>query len=192
MPHLADEASQLIGAILNRISKSGGKRGAEMLVFAEKLDTLDERVLSTQKSLDKFAKAIEVYAGHLASHTSAIQQLSLSAAELRESSAEQNRVLARITDNLVIEKTRRMTAPSEIDETSTTSDFVNELRRRTTEARRIKYGLQGLFVQDIKERTATAWEAARNLDTMAGIRYVNGCNVKRPINYREMHATGLN
>jgi uncharacterized membrane-anchored protein YhcB (DUF1043 family) len=192
MPRLTDEASQFIGAILNRISRPGNRRAAEMLVFAERLDNIDERVASTQKSLDKFAKAIELYAGHLASHTSAIQELSRSASELRESSAEQNRVLAHITESIFAQKERPVAAPPETEETVATSEFVRELERRTREARKIKYGLQGLFVQDIRERTATAWEAARNLDNMVGIHYVDGCNVKRPINYRELHTTGHN
>lgn len=192
MPHLAREFSRLIGAVLNRISKPGTRIGADTLIFAEKLDALDERVASTQHALDKFARAIEVYAGHLASHTSAIQELSRSAAELRESSAEQNRVLTRITENVFAPKAPTIALPPEIDETAASTEFVSELRRRTNEARRIRYGLQGLFVKDIRARTAAAWEAARDLNTMAGIRYVDGCNVKRPMNYRELHAPGLN
>jgi chromosome segregation ATPase len=192
MPHLADEVTQFIRAILNRMPRSGSKRWDEILIFAEKLDDIDERVASTQKSLDKFAGAIEVYAGHLASHTSAIRDLSRSAAELRESSAEQNRVLARITENLLTQKTPPVTVTPHLDETTSTSEFVEELKRRTDEARRIRYGLQGLFVKDIKDRTAAAWEAARYLDTLVGIHHVEGCNVRHPINYREQHPSGLN
>ena len=192
MTRLTDEASQFIGAILNRILRPGNRHAAEMLVFADRLDTIDERVASTQKSLDKFAKAIELYAGHLGSHTSAIQELSRSAAELRESSAEQNRVLAHITENVFAQKTRPAAVAPQIEETTFASEFVEELKRRTDEARRVRYGLQGLFVKDIKERTAAAWAAARHLDSMLGIRYVDGCNVRRPINYKEQHPPVLN
>ena len=192
MPHLADEVTQFIRAVLNRISRPGRKRWDEILIFAEKLDDIDERVASTQKSLDRFAGAIEVYAGHLASHTSAIQALSRSAAELRESSAEQNRVLARITESFLTPKTPPVAVAPQIEETTSSPAFVEELKRRTDEARRIRFGLQGLFVKDIKERTAAAWAAARYLDGMLGIRYVDGCNVRRPINYREQHPPGLN
>lgn len=192
MPRLANEVTQFISSVLSRVSRPGNRRMLEMLVFAEKLDDIDERVASTQKSLDKFARAIEVYAVHLASHTSAIQELSRSAAELRESSAEQNRVLARVTESLVTQKIRPVVTTPEIEETPSASEFVEEMKRRTVEARRIRYGLQGLFVNDIKARTAAAWEAARNLDTMVGIHYVNGCNVRRPVNYRELHSPGIN
>ena len=192
MPRLADEVYRFIVAILKRISKPSTGISANTLIFAGKLDAIDERVAATEHALDRFAGAIEVYAGHLASHTRAIQELSRSAAELRESSAEQNRVLAGITEKVFAAKPPPVAKPPEIDETAAATEFVSELRRRTDEARRIRYGLQGFFIKDIRARTAAAWQAARDLDTMAGIRYVDGCNVRRPIHYREIHAPGLN
>jgi uncharacterized membrane-anchored protein YhcB (DUF1043 family) len=191
MSHLINEASQHIGNILNRLSSSGRKPKLEMLVLAEKLDNIDERVTSTQRALEKFARAIEVYASHLASHTSAIQELSRSATELRESSAEQNRVLSHITESLFAEKPREeshyVAEPSVSDEASAISGFINVLQKKTAEAKSARYGLQGLFIKDIRERTASAWDAVKSLNALIGFNPVDGCNVKRPINYREMH-----
>jgi uncharacterized membrane-anchored protein YhcB (DUF1043 family) len=196
MSHLGNEAAERIGAVLNRITRPGLRRRGEILILSEKIDSLDERVSSTQQALDKFARAIEVYATHLASHTSAIQELSHSAAELRESSAEQNRVLARITESLFTQKPR--TEPRYFTEHPVRDDmvsafrFINELEKRTAEARNLKYNIQGLFTQDILERTAAAQEATTRLKTLAGSSYIEGCSIKRPLNYRELHGSGLN
>ena len=55
---------------------------------------------STEKALEKFAAAIELYAQHLSSHTSAIQGLSEASHELKRSAAEQNRVLAHLFESV--------------------------------------------------------------------------------------------
>ena len=101
-------------------------------------------------------------------------------------------LLARITEKVFAPKPPTVGAPSEIEETTAASEFVGELRRRTDEVRKVRYGLQGLFIKDIKARTAAAWQAARDLDNMVGIRYVDGCNVKRPLHFKEQHSSRLN
>ena len=191
MPHIGSEVIQRLCPIFNRLFRPGRKFRLETLVFAEKLDSIDERITSTQHSLDKFVSAIEAYADHLASHTVAIKELGQSAAELRESSAEQNRVLARITEGLFTDKPRferRYRAePSTSDITPAAYEFIRKLEQRTTEAEDIKYSLQGLFVQDIRERTSIAREAATSLKSLAGISRVAGCNIKRIVKYRDLH-----
>ena len=69
-------------------------------VFSQKLESNEQRMNSTEQALGKFASAIELYAQHLASHTSAIQGLSEASHELKRSAAEQNRVLMHFAQNL--------------------------------------------------------------------------------------------
>ncbi|HEY32960.1 MAG TPA: signal peptidase I [Dehalococcoidia bacterium] len=59
---------------------------------------LEERIESTEQTLSRFSSAIEEYAKHLESHTSAIQGLSEASQELKKSAAEQNQVLARLLE----------------------------------------------------------------------------------------------
>ncbi len=54
----------------------------------------------TQQALNNFAQAIAEYAGHLKSHTSAIQGLSEASQELKKGAAEQNKVLARLLETM--------------------------------------------------------------------------------------------
>jgi len=54
----------------------------------------------TERALDKFSSAIETYAEHLNSHTSAIQSLSEASQGLKNSTVEQNKVLARMMETM--------------------------------------------------------------------------------------------
>lgn len=183
-----NEASERIGGFFRRFYGSSRKRKDEMRFFAEKLDNIDERVSSTQIALEKFSEAIGAYATHLASHTSAIQELSRSAAELRESSAEQNRVLARITSSLFTAPAHKAPVTPLVDVASPAYRFISELEKRTTDAENLKYRIQSLFTHDIEDRTTTAYEAAERLRALSRSRDIAGCSVKRSLSYRELHA----
>lgn len=58
---------------------------------------ITQRMEASDQVLAKFTSAIEVYAQHLQSHTSAIQGLSEASQELKKSAAEQNKVLSQLT-----------------------------------------------------------------------------------------------
>ncbi len=57
-----------------------------------------QRMENTEQVLGKFTSAIEVYAQHLQSHTSAIQGLSEASQELKKGAAEQNKVLINLME----------------------------------------------------------------------------------------------
>ena len=69
-------------------------------VLTRKLESTEQKMNSTEQALEKFATAIELYAQHLSSHTSAIQGLSEASHELKNSSAEQNRVITHLMKNM--------------------------------------------------------------------------------------------
>ena len=69
-------------------------------VLTRKIESAEQRMGTTEQALEKFASAIELYAQHLNSHTSAIQGLSEASHELKRSSAEQNRVLMNLVANM--------------------------------------------------------------------------------------------
>ena len=60
------------------------------------MESNEQRMASTEQALEKFSSAIADYARHLSSHTSAIQGLAEASHELKNSAAEQNRVLAHL------------------------------------------------------------------------------------------------
>jgi len=55
---------------------------------------VDERLQRIEIAMGKFTEAIQVYAQHLASHTSAVINLTEAAQELKQSVTEQNKVLS--------------------------------------------------------------------------------------------------
>jgi len=69
-------------------------------VLAQKIEGTESRMNATEQALEKFAGAIELYAQHLSSHTSAIQGLAGASHELKNSAAEQNRVLMHLMRNM--------------------------------------------------------------------------------------------
>jgi signal peptidase I len=71
-----------------------------MRSLSRKVDGAEQRMGETQQALNNFATAIELYAEHLKSHTSAIQGLSQASHELKRGAAEQNRVLARLMETM--------------------------------------------------------------------------------------------
>jgi len=69
-------------------------------VLTQKIETTEHKMDSTQQALEKFSAAIELYATHLASHTSAIQGLSEASHELKRSAASQNHVIMNLMENM--------------------------------------------------------------------------------------------
>jgi len=65
-------------------------------LLEQRIETTEKVMAGTGQALGKFASAIEVYAEHLSSHTSAIQGLSEASQELKQGAAEQNKVLAHL------------------------------------------------------------------------------------------------
>jgi len=59
---------------------------------------MEDGMKGTQRALEQFSSAMEEYAQHLKSHTSAIQGLSGASQELKAGAVEQNKVLARLTE----------------------------------------------------------------------------------------------
>jgi len=62
------------------------------------MESTEKMTEGTQQALEKFDSAIEVYAEHLKSHTSAIQGLSEASQELKKGAAEQNKVLGHLVE----------------------------------------------------------------------------------------------
>ena len=75
--------------------------------LTRKIESAENRMSSTEQALEKFASAIELYAQHLNSHTSAIQGLSEASHELKNSSAEQNKVIMHLMESLGQPRARR-------------------------------------------------------------------------------------
>ncbi|MDD4859846.1 MAG: signal peptidase I [Dehalococcoidales bacterium] len=69
-------------------------------VLSQKMETNEHKIEATEQALVKFAGAIEEYAHHLASHTSAIQGLAEASHELKRGAAEQNKVLINVMQAL--------------------------------------------------------------------------------------------
>jgi signal peptidase I len=68
---------------------------------------LSRRFESTERALDDFAGAVQVYAHHLDSHTSAVRGLSQASQALQGSAAEQNRILGHISNAIIRERARK-------------------------------------------------------------------------------------
>jgi hypothetical protein len=96
---------------------------------------LSNRFEGTEKALESFAGAMQQYAQHMASHTSAIQGLSEASQALKNSALEQNQILYRLSHSLETEKSER--------EISRVERVVNELERRTLLVLQVKDELEG-------------------------------------------------
>ncbi len=77
-------------------------------VITSKIEATEQKMDATEQALGKFAAAIELYAQHLSSHTSAIQGLSAASHELKRGAAEQNRVLMHLMETMDIPGTRQV------------------------------------------------------------------------------------
>jgi hypothetical protein len=95
---------------------------------------LSNRFDATEKALTDFSNAIELYARHLASHTSAIQGLSEASQSLKGITAEQNRVLHQMTRVFVQQRTRQ--------EFSRIQEVVDDFEKRTRDALQAKNELE--------------------------------------------------
>jgi signal peptidase len=96
---------------------------------------LANRSEGTEKALESFAGAMQQYAHHMASHTSAIQGLSEASQALKNSALEQNQILYRLSHSLEAEKSQ--------SEISRVERVVNELEKRTLLVLQVKDELEG-------------------------------------------------
>jgi signal peptidase I len=87
---------------------------------------LSHRFEATERTLDDFAGAIQVYAHHLASHTSAIRGLSEASHALKDSATEQNRILGHINSAIIRERSKR--------EVTLAERVVKEVEEKTIQA----------------------------------------------------------
>jgi signal peptidase I len=67
-------------------------------LLQQRIENTEKGMVGAEQTLMNFTSAIDVYAEHLKSHTSAIQGLSDASQELKHSAAEQNRVLSRVAE----------------------------------------------------------------------------------------------
>jgi exonuclease VII large subunit len=96
---------------------------------------LSHRYEGTERALTSFADAMQEYARHLSSHTSAIQGLSEASQALKDSAAEQNQILYRLSHSLETDKSVR--------EVSRVERVVSELEKRTMLVLQVKDELEG-------------------------------------------------
>jgi signal peptidase I len=97
-------------------------------------DSLFRRVEATEKALSGFTGAMQEYAQHLASHTSAIKGLSEASQALKDGAVEQNRILGHMASTLARQKKEREVARIE--------EVVYHFRERTREIMRVKEALE--------------------------------------------------
>jgi hypothetical protein len=99
----------------------------------------------TEKALRDFAAAMQLYAGHLSSHTGAIQGLSRASRELQVSAAEQNRILGELSESVVRYRVSR--------EISNVGRLVDEIEDNTGRALRaynsLKREMSGYVIDEI-------------------------------------------
>ncbi len=96
---------------------------------------LSHRFEGTEKAIEFFAGAIQQYAHHLESHTSAIRGLSEASQALRDSAVEQNQILHRMSPAFAKAK------PEE--EVSGVEKVVTDLEKRTQLVLQVKEELEG-------------------------------------------------
>jgi hypothetical protein len=104
---------------------------------------LSNRYAATEKALEGFSHAMELYAQHLASHTSAIQGLSEASQSLKGSAAEQNRILSQLTKVYTQQRSK--------EEVSKIQGVVYDIERRTREALQARDELE-IVVQKLGPR----------------------------------------
>ncbi|MGD9142903.1 MAG: hypothetical protein PVG61_03555, partial [Dehalococcoidia bacterium] len=97
--------------------------------------TLARRFEFTERALHEFAGAMEIYAEHLASHTSAIRGLSEASHALKGSAAEQNRILGHLSETIIRDRRNREIAMME--------GLVGRFEKKTAEALRARDELEG-------------------------------------------------
>jgi hypothetical protein len=96
---------------------------------------LSNRFEGTEKALEGFAGAMQQYAVHMASHTSAIQGLSEASQALKNSAIEQNQILASLSRTMETEKTGQEVARVE--------RVVSDLEKRTLMVLQARDELEG-------------------------------------------------
>ena len=103
--------------------------------------SLERRFEFTERALYEFAEAMETYAEHMASHTSAIQGLSEASHALKSSAAEQNRILGHLSESIIRDRTNR--------EISILERLVSRFESNTTEALLARDVLESGIGEDI-------------------------------------------
>jgi signal peptidase I len=133
---------------------------------------LSNRFEVTEKALESFAGAMQEYARHMASHTSAIQGLSEASQALKNSAIEQNQILGHISSTFRTEKSA--------SEVSQVKRVVSELEKRTLLVLRVKDELEG--------KTPPAVAATqREIPSPARIQSPPGCQVHAKALYTKGH-----
>jgi signal peptidase I len=95
---------------------------------------LSNRFEVTEKALEGFASAMQLYAQHMASHTSAIQGLSEASQAIKGSAAEQNRILSHLTNVFAQQRSE--------EEVSKIKRVVYDFERRTREVLQVRDALE--------------------------------------------------
>ncbi len=127
---------------------SRGRRSLQRGIFSPVIEEnqhtsriLEQRMESSEQVLDKFTSAIELYAQHLESHTSAIQGLSEASQELKKGAVEQNKVLARLLGNIEQPSPKKIEEPApEVEETQFPPGCVRSRPRGTKEEKTSEAG----------------------------------------------------
>ena len=113
--------------------------------------SLSRRFQFTEKALHDFAGAMQEYAEHLESHTSAIQGLSEASQALMGSAAEQNRILEHLSESVIRDRTNR--------EVSMMERILSEFEKKKTMALRareaIESGASEFIVDEIHAKKET-------------------------------------
>lgn len=127
---------------------------------------LSHRFEATEAALDKFASAMELYAQHLNSHTSAIHGLSDASNELKKSATEQNRIIA-----LMMKTMEHETYGEEV---SRVEKVVRKLERKTLEL---------VDTKDELEKATKMGESKSEAESLqiAGARSPSGCALSHKV-----------
>lgn len=114
--------------------------------------SLSRRFEFTENALLNFADAMQNYAGHMASHTSAIRGLSEASQALKGSAAEQNRILGHLSKSIIRDRINR--------EISIMERLVSEIEKKTTNALRardeLEHGATDYIIEEIPVRKEIA------------------------------------
>ena len=133
---------------------------------------LSNRFEGTEKALESFASAMQEYAHHIASHTSAIQGLSEASQALKNSAAEQNQILYRLSHTLGTEKS--------VGEVSRVERVVSELEKRTQLVLQVKDELEA-------KRPATELTSPREIPSEVRVQSPPGCLANPRALYKKWH-----
>ena len=133
---------------------------------------LSNRFEGTEKALESFASAMQEYAHHMASHTSAIKGLSEASQALKNSAVEQNQILYRLSHTLGTEKS--------VGEITRVERVVSELEKRTQLVLQVKDELEG-------KTPETELASPRETPSTVGLHSPPGCLANPRALYKKWH-----